>query len=489
MERLFSPCNRLHDMIENRSRPITPGRRLQELNLNVSTEALFSAERAFTYAKLYAVLGINEDTVVWLTPHAAVAREGSRGALSWAALRNDMMRFFQFDADGRGIAVFALSLEHLLDICDVLLRLLAASVVHSVVLDQGSRSDGACINAPSLAHLLEYCKSLKVLRLRNLKVDKNNCRVLGSYSRPDLEIELEGCVVGLGVWALVEVLKHNQGPTRLWQCKINELILDDGLRGNSRLKSFSRDYSEDVDIGNRQLRGTADVLRENKGLVELSLHYHKNMSDETWDAICDSLKTHPTLEVLNLFAIGGTTPMAPDVITSRIQALVDMMKENTSIHKLHIDNCYSNHELFRGSVIPYLETNRLRPRLLAIQKTRPTSYRAKVLGRALLSTRTNANKFWMLSSGNAEVAFSSRTTTIEAVANLPISTLPSALTTSVNGILSTATAAAATRDASIPSSTSASDAFASTPIAAAGTTDAAATDATLSAGQKRKASP
>jgi hypothetical protein len=42
-----------------------------------------------------------------------------------------------------------------------------------------------------------------------------------------------------------------------------------------------------------------------------------------------------------------------------------------------------------------------------------------VLGRALLSTRTNANRFWMLLSGNAEVAFPSTTATITPAANHP----------------------------------------------------------------------
>jgi hypothetical protein len=96
-----------------------------------------------------------------------------------------------------------------------------------------------------------------------------------------------------------------------------------------------------------------------------------------------------------------------------------MLKVNTSIHTIQLDGCYCKHELFRGSVIPYLETNRLRPRLLAIQKTRPISYRTKVLGRALLSTCTDANRFWMLLSGNAEVAFPSATTTTAAIPPTP----------------------------------------------------------------------
>ena len=46
-------------------------------------------------------------------------------------------------------------------------------------------------------------------------------------------------------------------------------------------------------------------------------------------------------------------------------------------------------------------------------------YRAKVLGRALLSARIDANSFWMLLSGNAEVAFPSTNATTTLAANLP----------------------------------------------------------------------
>jgi hypothetical protein len=41
--------------------------------MDVSTDELLSAERAFTYADLYAIWKPNIP-VVWLTPHAAVVR-------------------------------------------------------------------------------------------------------------------------------------------------------------------------------------------------------------------------------------------------------------------------------------------------------------------------------------------------------------------------------------------------------------------------------
>jgi hypothetical protein len=59
-----------------------------------------------------------------------------------------------------------------------------------------------------------------------------------------------------------------------------------------------------------------------------------------------------------------------------------------------------------------------------IQKTRPQAYRAEVLERALLSARSDVNRFWMLLSGNAEVAFPSTTATTTVVASLPTPAAP-----------------------------------------------------------------
>ena len=125
----------------------------------------------------------------------------------------------------------------------------------------------------------------------------------------------------------------------------------------------------------------------------------------------------PTLDTHLHVWKASSAPRCVYVITSRTQVFVDMQKVSTSIHRVRVESCCSQHELYRESVIPYLETNRFRPRLLAIQQTRPIPYRAKVLGRALLSTRTNTNRFWMLLSGNAEVACRSSTLTVAAAAS------------------------------------------------------------------------
>jgi hypothetical protein len=204
---------------------------------------------------------------------------------------------------------------------------------------------------------------------------------------------------------LAEVLGCNQGPTKLDYCVIDNLVLVDGLRGNSRLKVFRALIYPWA--SSREVLAIAGSIRENKGLVKFDLSQSCRINDETWGAICDSLETHPTLEVLNLR--GAFIDAAPisALIKCRIQTILDMVKINLSLHTIILSDRYGEHELFQGSVVPYLETNRFRPRLLAIQKTRPITFRAKVLGRALLSARTDANSFWMLLSGNAEVAFTS----------------------------------------------------------------------------------
>jgi hypothetical protein len=400
MEWLFSPCTRIHDRLERGGHLRCP-ERLHEVKLDVSIEELVSAERAFTYGDLYAMLG-NEYTVAWLTLHAAVTRL-EEAECFWPC------RLSIIADENKGIIAFSRYPEHLLEICDVVLRLLAASDVHSVILQRWSCPSDVSINAPALAYLLQQCQSLKCLTLKDQTLDENHFRVLGDYSRPRLEIELTYCkLTNAGTSALAEVLGRNQGPTKLDCCCTDYSVLADGLRGNTRLKSFQPRICSSSEVNKREVLAIADALRENKGLVELNLSYGCfGENDETWSVICDALKTHPTLEVLNLISALTVAAKIPAVITSRMHALLDMMKMNQLIHTIRLLTSYIALDLFQGSVLPYLETNQLRPRLLAIQKTRPIPYRTKVLGRALLSARSDANSFWMLLSGNAEVAFPS----------------------------------------------------------------------------------
>jgi hypothetical protein len=414
MERLFSPCTRdseggLEDFREG-------GDSLRELKLDISTEELLSVERAFTYADLYAILR-NKDTVAWLTPHGSVVH-----ARTYSSYYDRSYHYkFRFNVDGQHISAVARSSEALAEIIDVVRRLLLADVseVYELELMHSCYCDEVFFNAPSFAHLVEQCQSLKALILDNITLHEDYCRVLGNISKPGLEIELKVCTIkGAAAEALAEIFGRNRGPTRLDHCYIDYSILANGLRRNSRLKTLIlRPF--DARAGEREFLAIAGALKENKGLVDLHLQYEFRVSDEAWGTICDSLMTHQTLQVLDLERL-ACFHFPPAVLKSRIQALVDMLQVNMSIHTIRLESPYTEHELFRRSVIPYLETNRLRPHVRAIQKARPLPYRAKVLGRALLAARTDANSVWMLLSGNAEVTFPPTTATTTAAVSLPI---------------------------------------------------------------------
>jgi hypothetical protein len=387
---------------------------MHELNLDVSTEILLSAERGFTYADLYAMI-CNRNTIAWLTPHAAVVTGYGRAHFRYYELKG--IYSFRVIVNGAEIHALTLSSAAFSETLDVVRRLLLAEVreVYELDLKYSSRDhDKMFFSAAVLASLMEQCQSLKVLKLENVALHENHFRVLGAFSRPGLEIELKHCQIKGATALLAEILTSIQGPTKLDCCYMDSSVFVNGLRQNSRLKSLKPFITHNrAGDGNQEVLLIAGALKENKGLVELDfIEDFWGMSDETWNAVCDSLKTHPTLEVLKLGpGSRPPRPWLPAVLKSRIQALVDMLKVNMSIHTIPIEWCYSEHELFRGSVIPYLEMNRLRPRVGAIQKARPLSYRAKVLGRALVAARTDVNCFWVLLSGNAEVAFSSTTAT------------------------------------------------------------------------------
>jgi hypothetical protein len=100
MERLFSPCTRLLDLLESQGRRVS-SEELRELNLDVSTGEFLSAERAFTYVDLYSMLG-NGETIAWLTPDAVVTRGHGERMPFWGQLGE---RCFRFDVDGKTINV------------------------------------------------------------------------------------------------------------------------------------------------------------------------------------------------------------------------------------------------------------------------------------------------------------------------------------------------------------------------------------------------
>jgi hypothetical protein len=109
------------------------------------------------------------------------------------------------------------------------------------------------INARTLAYLLDQCQRLKVSSLKNMEMDENHCRVLGTYSRPDLKIELYKCKFpSAGIIALAEVLGRNQGPSKLDGCEKNEI----------KYSVFANNFFYNRTVSNREVVAIAGTLRE-----------------------------------------------------------------------------------------------------------------------------------------------------------------------------------------------------------------------------------
>jgi hypothetical protein len=137
-----------------------------------------------------------------LTPNAAIipAKGDYEDAADWVVL-------LCVKANAKKYPSSLAPPEHLLEICDVVLRLLAASVVHSVVLNK-TTGLAAWMNATSLGYLMEHCQSLKCLTLEKLDMDESHCRrawhLFDQISRSS-----ETPFTGAGASALVEVLTQS----------------------------------------------------------------------------------------------------------------------------------------------------------------------------------------------------------------------------------------------------------------------------------------
>jgi hypothetical protein len=169
---------------------------------------------------------------------------------------------------------------------------------------------------------------------------------------------------------------------------------------------------------------------------------------------------------------------------SRLRVLLDMMKANTLIHTITFVGVVRMYfDFFRESIVPYLERNRLRPRVCAIQEALPHSFRARVLGRALLAARSDANRFWMLLSGNAEVAFPSRSGAAIVDAIPPADATVNVTTTAafVSNVATTSSSASAAASSSAAAAASATSAAAAAAAAAAADAASAASAVAASA--------
>jgi hypothetical protein len=234
-------------------------------------------------------------------------------------------------------------------------------------------------------------------------LNEDQCLALETMSRLDVELNFRHCILTDGAaGAFVECLQSSRGAVKLQNCNIDSLILASALTGDSRVTRLKQ---------HSLLRNDADMavlrtaLANNRSMVDLDLSGRCSISDENWSILCESLKAHPTLTTLNL--LSEASDLSDEQKAHRTRAVAEMMKENTVLHTIHFNRGERNHQIYAESILPYLESNLYRPRVLGIKKA-DIALRRPLLGRALQmeSVRNDSNLLWMFLSGNPDAVFS-----------------------------------------------------------------------------------
>jgi hypothetical protein len=311
--------------------------------------------------------------------------------------------------------------------CDFLLRLLATigrvqQQQHHpdgnvFVLRSHQSGDDAVpppISCATLSRLLQDNDSnIRKLKLSSMILNEEHIRALATVSG-SMEIILDDCRLEDDAAcrnAFVQCLVRNRGPTQLYRCRIDYPILTAALADNSRVSRLKLVPDE----GNRAVTHKEALLRaleHNCGLVKLDLATH-GMRYEDLRTLCASLRMHPTLTDLDLRM---TRPFIRTAFTRnrlldvqkahRTALLADMMKTNTVLLTIRFDVDERDNQIFADTILPHLEMNLYRSRVLAIKKA-DSQIRRPLLGRALQtrSVRQKPNLLWIFLSGNPDIGF------------------------------------------------------------------------------------
>jgi hypothetical protein len=148
--------------------------------------------------------------------------------------------------------------------------------------------------------------------------------------------------------------------------------------------------------------------------VKLDLN-HRPISDENWTILCQSLKGHPTLTTLDLRSTrprrvllnGARIEISDEQKAQRMRVLAETVKENRVLLTIDLEGYEKDAQIY-AEILPYLETNLYRPRVLNIKKA-DIALRRALLGWALQtkSVRNKSNLLWMFLSGNQDVVLQS----------------------------------------------------------------------------------
>jgi hypothetical protein len=228
-----------------------------------------------------------------------------------------------------------------------------------------------------------------------MTLNADQCLALTTMSRLDVELKISYCrLVDDAAGAFVKCLHSDRGPIKLHNCKIDTQIIVSALIGNSRVTKLKLYYARSTNEADMAVLVAA--IANNRGLEELDFE-DGSISDDNWSILSESLKAHPTLTILNLF---DNRPIILDDIEDddgllsdeaqkahRTRLLADMVQANTIMLTIELARYERDDHIYTDEILPYLETNRYRPRVLAIKKTIERPFREKRYSVGLCSVR------------------------------------------------------------------------------------------------------
>jgi hypothetical protein len=308
------------------------------------------------------------------------------------------------------LCVYAPSPERAVATCDFLVNLMKRSEGDSVILWGGDDIPLLPVSDSALLNFMESCNNeTRSVHVVACTLDASHFRALENLASPDLKIVLQGCALrvadadaGAAFW---DCLQRNRGPTELHQFFIDTEYLAAALHGNKLLEKLSIMPHRGMD--DASVLAISEILEKNSQSLEYLSFHSLLIGDDSWSALCHSLRAHSTLTILRLTNTGEKGPFydMPEVKkANRMRAIRSTLQSNTRIHTIQLTPEEAEEHILEESILPRLEMNRteFESQRQAIARA-PATMRAKLLGPALYLAQYNSNLAYKFLSDNAEV--------------------------------------------------------------------------------------
>jgi len=261
------------------------------------------------------------------------------------------------------------------------------------------------VDASMLEAVLKNSQALQSLVIGTFVLTAPQMRALASAN--GVQVALEYCNLTQTSFDLATCLQDNLGPAILYRCELDSVSLAAALPNNTSLRQLTLRSSYGNSAKDRTIiKALAIALKSNKGLETLSLA-HCTVSNENCQILCDSLKHHSALKVLDLTK---TSKGAAADTVSHLQSLEQILHTNTVLHTIHMDTIVVEGNasisqgvgVWQGQIVSRLERNLYRARVDAIQHA-AASKRPTLLAHSVAAVTGSPGVVWMILSQNVDV--------------------------------------------------------------------------------------